>query len=211
MSQIQRRTPKLPTTANPAGRSAVVMVGVVAAMWLIELVDAASGGALDALGIHARTVEGLWQIFTAPWLHLGFAHLISNTIPLLVLGWLVLMDSTRSWLVSGLIITVCSGLLAWLASPAGSVTLGASGIVFGWLAFLLVKGIFTRDAGDIVLAVIVLFIYGGVLWGVLPRGGGISWQAHLGGAIGGVLAAWWLTRAERARRAERRRVIPSRL
>ncbi|MDN6440621.1 MAG: rhomboid family intramembrane serine protease [Acidipropionibacterium jensenii] len=183
------------------------MAGVVAVMWLLEIIDAATGGALDTLGIHARTVDGLWQIFTAPWLHHGWAHLAGNTIPLLVLGWLVLMDSTRTWLVSALIVTVRSGLFAWVASPSGSVTLGASGVVFGWLTFLLVKGIFTRDIGDIVLAVIVLFVYGGVLWGILPTASGVSWQAHLGGAAGGVLAAWLLTLTEREQRS---RMIASR-
>lgn len=207
MSQLQPRAPRLPTTSNPAGRSAAVMAGVVAVMWLLEIIDAATGGALDTLGIHARTVDGLWQIFTAPWLHHGWAHLAGNTIPLLVLGWLVLMDSTRTWLVSALIVTVSSGLFAWVASPSGSVTLGASGVVFGWLTFLLVKGIFTRDIGDIVLAVIVLFVYGGVLWGILPTASGVSWQAHLGGAAGGVLAAWLLTRTEREQRS---RMIASR-
>ncbi|VEI02408.1 rhombosortase [Acidipropionibacterium jensenii] len=207
MSQLQPRAPRLPTTSNPAGRSAAVMAGVVAVMWLLEIIDAATGGALDTLGIHARTVDGLWQIFTAPWLHHGWAHLAGNTIPLLVLGWLVLMDSTRTWLVSALIVTVSSGLFAWVASPSGSVTLGASGVVFGWLTFLLVKGIFTRDIGDIVLAVIVLFVYGGVLWGILPTASGVSWQAHLGGAAGGVLAAWLLTLTEREQRS---RMIASR-
>lgn len=207
MSQLQPRAPRLPTTSNPAGRSAAVMAGVVAVMWLLEIIDAATGGALDTLGIHARTVDGLWQIFTAPWLHHGWAHLAGNTIPLLVLGWLVLMDSTRTWLVSALIVMVSSGLFAWVASPSGSVTLGASGVVFGWLTFLLVKGIFTRDIGDIVLAVIVLFVYGGVLWGILPTASGVSWQAHLGGAAGGVLAAWLLTLTEREQRS---RMIASR-
>lgn len=207
MSQLQPRVPRLPATSNPAGRSAAVMAGVVAVMWLLEIIDAATGGALATLGIHARTVDGLWQIFTAPWLHHGWAHLAGNAIPLLVLGWLVLMDSTRTWLVSALIVTVSSGLFAWVASPSGSVTLGASGVIFGWLTFLLVKGIFTRDIGDIVLAVIVLSVYGGVLWGILPTASGVSWQAHLGGAAGGVLAAWLLTRTEREHRS---RMIASR-
>lgn len=181
------------------------MVGVVAVMWLLEVIDTAMGGALDGLGIHSRSLQGLWEIFTAPWLHVGWAHLAGNTIPLLVLGWLILVDSTRTWVVSGLVVTVCSGLAAWIGSSPGTVTLGASGVVFGWLVFLLVKGLFTHSVGDIVLAVIVFLVYGGVLWGVLPTASGISWQAHLGGAIGGVLAAWLLTRAER-----RRRVIASR-
>lgn len=186
------------------------MVGVVGAMWLLEVIDTFAGGALDSLGIHSWSLQGLWEIFTAPWLHHGWAHLAGNTIPLLVLGWLVLVDSTRTWVVSGLVITVCSGLAAWLGSGPGTVTLGASGIIFGWLTFLLVKGVFTRSIGDIVLAVIVFLIYGGVLWGVLPGATGISWQGHLGGAVGGVIAAWLLTRRDRRERRARKEAISAR-
>ena len=89
---------------------------------------------------------------------------------------------------------VASGAFVWVLSPPGSLTLGASGVVFGWLTYLLVRGFFSRSAGQIALAVLVFVLYGGILWGVLPGTVGVSWQGHLGGAVGGALAAWWLHR-----------------
>ncbi|WP_130866725.1 rhomboid family intramembrane serine protease [Acidipropionibacterium timonense] len=175
------------------------MAAVVGIMWVIEALDVALGNSLDEFGIHSWSLSGLWEIFTAPWLHYGWAHLAGNSVPLFILGWLVLVEGTRTWLVSAFVITVCSGLAAWAGSAPGTVTLGASGIVFGWLAYLLVKGLFTRRLGDIVLAVIVFLIYGSVLWGVLPGTAGVSWQGHLGGAVGGVIAASVLTRDQRRR------------
>jgi membrane associated rhomboid family serine protease len=92
---------------------------------------------------------------------------------------------------------VCSGLFAWCFSAPGTITLGASGIVFGWLAYLLVRGLFTKRLHDILIAIIVFLIYGSVLWGVLPGAAGVSWQAHLGGAVGGVISASRLARHSR--------------
>lgn len=191
-----RRRPNPPERTNSIGFSAGIMALVVGIMWALEAIDTALGNSLDEFGIHAWTLDGLWEIFTAPWLHYGWAHLAGNSVPLFVLGMLVLIESTRVWVVSAVIITICSGLLAWVASPPGTVTLGASGIVFGWLAYLLVKGLFTHRISDIVLAVIIFLVYGSVLWGVLPGAAGVSWQAHLGGAIGGIISARWASRRE---------------
>jgi membrane associated rhomboid family serine protease len=94
---------------------------------------------------------------------------------------------------------VSSGLTAWLLTPAGTIVLGASGLIFGWLTYLLVRGVWSRRPGQVALAVVVLLVYGGLLWGVLPGAAGISWQAHLGGAAGGVLAAWLLHRRDAGR------------
>ena len=117
------------------------------------------------------------------------AHLVSNTVPFFLLGVLVLLDGWRRWFITTLWVIVVSGATVWLISPPGSITLGASGIVFGWLTYLILRGFYTRAPGQIALGVVVLFFYGGVLLGVLPTDAGVSWQAHLGGAIGGVLAA----------------------
>lgn len=108
------------------------MTVVVAIMWVLEVVDTVLGNTLDQFGIHSWTGQGLWEIFTAPWLHYGWAHLAGNSVPLFVLGMLVYMESTSTWVISGLMITVCSGLFAWFFSAPGTITLGASGIVFGW-------------------------------------------------------------------------------
>nr|WP_294690351.1 rhomboid family intramembrane serine protease [uncultured Friedmanniella sp.] len=170
------------------------MVVLLAGLWSLEVVDQLSGNALDVYGIHARELDGLPGILTAPFLHGGFDHLISNTVPFAVLGFLVLVGGLTRWLLSSLASMLSSGLFAWVLTPAGTVILGASGVVFGWLTYLLVRGVWSRRPGQVLLALVVLLVYGGLIWGVLPGAAGVSWQAHLGGAVGGVLAARWLHR-----------------
>lgn len=176
----------------------------LALMWLLEIVDVLSGGSLDRLGVEPREAGELPQILTAPLLHFGWGHLISNSLPFFALGVLVLLSGLRRWLIATSSSVASSGLLAWLISPPDTVTAGASGLIFGWLTYLLVRGIFSKDGRQILLSLVVFAVWGGVLWGVLPTTPGISWQAHLGGAIGGVLAAWWLHRPSPARLARRR-------
>ena len=184
-----------PTTRNSPLQSALVVVGgLLALMWGLEIFDAATLNALDSYGIEPRQASDLPNILWAPLLHFGWAHLISNSIPFLVLGVLVFLAGFARWLVATVSSVVTSGLAAWAMAPVGSITAGASGVIFGWLTFLLVRGFFTRKPGQIALAVIVFLLYGGVLLGVLPGAPGVSWQAHLGGAVGGVLAAWWMSR-----------------
>jgi membrane associated rhomboid family serine protease len=171
------------------GAAAGSMVMLVAALWLLEGLDQASGNALDGYGIRPRTDEGLLGVFLAPWLHGGWAHLVSNSLPFFVLGLLVLLEGWRSWVRTTLVVLLVSGGTVWLLAPSGSITLGASGLVFGWLTYLLLRGFFTGRPGHVLLGVLVFLAYGGLLWGVLPTEIGVSWQAHLGGALGGVLAA----------------------
>jgi membrane associated rhomboid family serine protease len=170
------------------------MLVMLAGMWILELLDQLSGNQLDQLGIHAREIDGMPEILTAPFLHAGWDHLMSNSLPFVVLGFLVLLSGLARWLVSSLIIIVISGMTAWLLTPVHTIILGASGLIFGWLTYLLARGLWSRRPAQVVIAVLVLLVYGGLIWGVLPGNAGISWQAHLGGAIGGVLAAWLLHR-----------------
>jgi membrane associated rhomboid family serine protease len=180
---------------RPRGRVGVLaaaswMALLVGLLWLLEGIDLANGHALDTHGgIRPRSEQGLWEIFTAPFLHGSWAHVASNTIPFFVLGVIVMLDGVRRWLTTTLLIVVVSGATVWLIAPQGSVTLGASGVVFGWLTYLIARGFYTRAPGQIAIGVVVLLLYGGILLGMLPTDSGISWQAHLGGAIGGVLAA----------------------
>jgi len=109
---------------------------------------------------------------------------------------------SKRFLVVTAIVWIVSGLGVWLFAPPYSVTVGASGIIFGWLTYLLVRGLFNRDLTQIAIGVILFLVYGSVLWGVFPGTFGVSWQGHLFGAIGGVLAAWFL--ADRDRRRSRR-------
>ena len=169
--------------------ASVAMALLVAVLWLLEGVDQASGNELDGFGIQPRTSEGLLGVFVAPFLHGGWAHLAANTVPFFVLGVIVLLDGWGRWLIVTLWVVVGSGATVWLISPTGSLTLGASGVVFGWLTYLIARGFYTRAPGQIALGAVVFLFYGGLLWGVLPTDAQVSWQAHLGGAIGGVLAA----------------------
>ena len=146
------------------------------------------------LGIHAQEIDGLPGIISAPFLHAGWDHLISNSVPFFVLGFLVLLGGLARWLLSSLISIITSGLAAWLLTPGEVIILGASGLIFGWLTYLLARGLWSRRPGQVALAIGVLVFYGGLIFGVLPGQAGVSWQAHLGGAVGGVLAAWLLHR-----------------
>ena len=111
-----------------------------------------------------------------------------------MLGFLVLLGGVARWLLSSLTSILASGLFAWLLTPADTIILGASGLVFGWLTYLIVRGVWSRRPAQVLVGLAVLLVYGGLIWGVLPGAAGISWQAHLGGALGGVLAAWLLHR-----------------
>lgn len=181
-------------------RAALLIAGFVALLYAIEAVDAAAPAELDSAGIEPRSADGLWGVVFAPVLHADWAHLSANTIPLLVLGFLVLVSGIGRGLAATAIIWIVGGLGTWLTAGAGFVHIGASILVFGWLTYLITRGIFTRQANQIVIGVIVLFVYGSILWGVLPSDPRVSWQGHLFGAVGGVLAAWLLSADERRRR-----------
>ncbi len=171
------------------------MVFIVMGLFVIEAVDAATRYQLDQDGIRPRSADGLTGILWAPFLHADFAHLIANVIPGAVLGFLLLMAGR--FLVVTAVVWVVSGFGGWLVAPAGTVTVGASGIVFGWLTYLMVRGLFNRHFLQVLGGLALLAVYGGILWGVLPQGGSVSWQGHLFGALGGILAAWILAGTDR--------------
>lgn len=165
-----------------------VLVGV---MWLLEIIDWVLPADLDVFGIQSRELSSLPGIIAAPMLHVGFDHLMSNTVPFILLASVVaLRYPGRFWPVI-LFITVGSGLIVWLLGPTDTITVGASGVIFGLLTFLISAGVITRRWPDVVIAAVVLFIYGGMLFGALPFGvsEGVSWLAHLAGAVIGVVAA----------------------
>lgn len=171
-----------------------VLGGFIALIWLLEILDwLIFKGTLDGYGIKPRTVDGLLGIFWAPFLHGGMRHLMANTVPILILGGLIVVSRgiREFFLVTG-VVMIISGLGTWLIGPSLSVHIGASGMVFGYFGFLLLMAYFDRSCQAIVVAGVVLFFYGGLVWGVLPRADGISWQSHLFGLIGGVMAAYLL-------------------
>ncbi|NES21688.1 MAG: rhomboid family intramembrane serine protease [Symploca sp. SIO3E6] len=173
-----------------------ILGGSIALMWALEILDVIVFRQkinLNIYGIIPREIMGLRGILFAPFLHNGFAHLISNTIPFLVLGWFVMLQKTSEFFIVTPIIMLVSGLGVWLlGSPA--VHIGASGVIFGYLGFLLARGFFDRNFLSILLSLLVGSLYGGLIWGVLPNQPGVSWEGHLFGFIGGVLAARFLAR-----------------
>jgi membrane associated rhomboid family serine protease len=203
-----RRARILP--ARPV-RAALFMIVFAALLWAIEAADLlVFHGALDVDGgIIPRRLDGLDGIAFSPLLHANWAHLAANTVPFLVFGFLVLANGVGQFLAVTALIWVLGGAMVWLTGSPG-VTVGASGVIFGWLAFLLVRGFFARPRawGQIGLAVVLLLVYGGVLWGVLPGTPGVSWQAHLFGALAGVLAARLVASADRPRTREQVQTPP---
>jgi membrane associated rhomboid family serine protease len=183
--------------------AAQVIAAFVALLYVIELVDTFMGHRLDGAGVRPHEVDGLDGILFAPLLHNGWAHLLANTLPLLVLGFLILLAGIARWLAVTGIVWVVGGVGTWLTGSLHSLHLGASVLAFGWLVYLLLRGVFSRNASQVALGVILLFVYGSVLYGVLPGQPGMSWQGHLFGAVGGALSAWWLGARDRERRRAR--------
>ncbi|WP_084531289.1 rhomboid family intramembrane serine protease [Nocardia miyunensis] len=181
-------------------RAIAITLGFVALLYVIEGIDVLAGHGLDRAGIRPRSAVGLEGVAFAPLLHANWAHLMGNTLPVIVLGLLTLLTGIGRGLSATAIIWVVSGLGAWLISASGTTTVGASGLVFGWLLYLISRGLFARNVWQIVLGVVVGLLYGGILWGALPGQAGISWQAHLFGALGGLISGWVLSGDERRHR-----------
>ena len=181
-------------------RRALIFVGAMALiMWLSEIVDTILGGDLDAYGIRPRDVDGLDGIAFSPFLHGGFGHLIGNTLPFLVLGAMIALSGLKKMVGVTLIVAVVGGLGTWLVAPENTVHIGASGIVFGYASYLITRGVYTRSLLHLASGLVVVVIWGATLPGGLVPQDGISWQGHLFGAVGGVVAAWALDRRRPAR------------
>ncbi len=191
--------PSLPATLASNART---LGAVTAVLWGVEIVDLVLGGALDAYGVVPRTIDGLSGIPAAPFLHAGFAHLAMNTVGLWMLGALSMARRRADFWIVGILAALTAGVGAWLVGGAGTVHIGASGVLFGYLGFLLGRAVFERTAVAVALGLGVMWLAGGMLVGLLPTvGAGISWEAHLFGFIGGVLAARLLAAPPRPRPA----------
>lgn len=182
-----------------------LIAAFVALLWGLELVDTLLlRGKFNHLGIKPRKLRGLIGIPLAPLLHGNLKHLAANTGPLLILGSMVMLSGLRSFVLVTLIIWLISGLGVWLLGRSRTNHLGASGLVFGYLGFLLLRGYFERSPLAIVLAVLVGFLYGGALWGLLPLQPGRSWVGHTFGFLaGGMTARYWLALQESLSLSER--------
>jgi membrane associated rhomboid family serine protease len=170
------------------GRLIPVAVGL-GLMWVVFIVDVLVSSNFVRFGISPRAADGLDGIVWAPFLHVSFAHLLANSVPFAVLGSVVAVSRRARFLVVGVMTAIGSGLGVWLVSPTRSVTVGASGVVFGLFGYLLSRGLFDRKLSSVLIGVGSLVFYGGMLFGVLPNRAGVSWQAHLFGLFAGVGAA----------------------
>jgi membrane associated rhomboid family serine protease len=170
--------------------AAALMVAWVALLWVLEAIDVVAGHRLDGFGIVPRKPAELLDIVPSAFTHFGFDHVASNSLPLLVLGFIAALRGIARFLLVSLTVIVIGGLGVWLIAPAHTNTAGASGLIFGLFGYLLIRGFVDRRALDIVVGLIVGVLYGSILWGVLPTATGVSWQGHLFGLIGGVAAAF---------------------
>jgi membrane associated rhomboid family serine protease len=176
--------------------AAKILLALVALMWAVEVVDALVDNRLDRYGIEPRDPDGLDGVIAAPFLHVGFGHLLANTVPFVVMGLFIAFEGARRLLSVFAIVALVSGLGTWLVASEGTIHVGASGVVFGFSTYLIARGWFNRRAGQVAIGLVVALVWGGVLLGGLQPREGISWQGHLFGAIGGVVAASALARRE---------------
>lgn len=196
------------TTATPTERrrdprvEGVRLVAILLAiMWVSEVVDQAFGGAhLDQYGIEPREPDGLVGIVASPFLHADFAHLLANTVPFAVMGVLIAFSGVVRVAAVTVIVAAVGGLGTWLIAPENTLHIGASGLVFGFGGYLVARAFFERKAIHILTAAVIAVVYGTALLGGLVPEEGISWQGHLFGLLGGVLAARVLAPDEPERR-----------
>ncbi|GAB3989576.1 rhomboid family intramembrane serine protease [Actinoallomurus acanthiterrae] len=174
--------------ASRALGAVFITVALLGACWAVEVAN--YGGDLTRqYGIQPHNVHALWHIFTAPFLHANLDHIVANSVPLAIFGFLTALRGLGRFIAVSVITIVVSGLGVWFLSPSNVVTVGASGLIFGYFGYLLARGFFERRVLDILLGVAIALVYGTMIFGVLPGQPGISWQAHLFGLIGGVVAA----------------------
>jgi membrane associated rhomboid family serine protease len=171
-------------------RNGLIFVGAMAAvMWAVEVINAADSYRLDANGIIPRDTGGLDGVLFAPFLHASWSHLIGNTVPFLVLGVVVALGGLARVVAVTIVVAAVGGLGTWLTGPANSVHIGASGVVFGYAGYLVARGFFSRSPLHLVVGAVVAAVWGTTLLSGLVPHDGISWQGHLFGAVGGIVAA----------------------
>ena len=195
-------TDTTPRRTDPRRTAIGIVIALVALMWMLEVVDVALDHRLDRYGIEPRDPDGLDGVVAAPFLHVGFGHLIANTIPFVVMGVVIAFEGPLRLVGVTAIVAIVSGLGTWLIAPENTIHLGASGVVFGYATYLIARGLFNRRAGELAIGAGVAVLWGGALLGGLEPQRGISWQGHLFGALGGLLAAWALARPQPRARSQ---------
>jgi len=196
MSNYYRKSAK----NNSLLKELKILIVSITIFWIVEILDfLVFQGSLDRYGIQPHSLVGLRGILLAPFLHGGFKHLIANTLPFLTLGWLTMIQETSDFFIVSLTSAIVGGMGVWLFAPPGSVHIGASILIYGYLGFLLLRGYFQKNMPSIALSIFVALVYGSLIWGVLPAQTGISWQGHLFGFIGGAIAARMVAKEKKFR------------
>jgi membrane associated rhomboid family serine protease len=179
-----------PPRRNAAIGAAITVVSILIVIWLVQFANVADHYRLDPeFGIHPHAVGSLPDLLTAPFLHLSWTHIEGNSGPLLVLGFLAAFRSLAKFAGVTAVVILTSGLAVWLTAPTGSDTVGASGVIFGWFGYVMVRGFFDHRISDMVIGVLVALYYLSVFVLLLPAPG-LSWQGHLGGLLGGIFCGW---------------------
>jgi membrane associated rhomboid family serine protease len=189
----------------------ILMSAVCAVLWVVQIINAQHHYSFDRFGLRPRQVDGLWGVLTQPFLHQSYGHLLSNTVPLVAIGWALMLSGLRAWATVTAIVLVVGGLLTWLVAPSGLIV-GASGVVFGWLGYLIARAYFSRKLRWIVVAVLVLLFFGTLLTNLLPSyDSNVSWESHACGFAAGILAGAVLhPRRPRAAKLPRSSAHPTR-
>jgi membrane associated rhomboid family serine protease len=195
-SRGSRFADELRLKTRPQQQGLKLLGAIVAVMWVVELINTIDSNHLDRDGLYARSISRFWGILTSPFIHASFAHLIDNTIPFVFLGAIIALHGARRLaLITGFIIVI-GGLGTWLISPGGRPTIGCSGVVFGYAAYLLARGFFDRSLRELAVGFLVGAVWGVVLISSLVPHSGVSWEGHLCGGIAGVIVAWRLAQKD---------------
>ncbi len=173
-------------------KSVIISLWIVASVWIIYLIDPLVFFIdFTDYGIHPRRLSGLPGILTSPFLHANWQHLLSNTFPLLILSFLMIYFYNKLWVPSTILCILLGGLIVWLIGRSGTNHIGASGLIFSYIGFLIAAGIFSKNIKSLLIALLVLFLYGGALiQGIIPHRPGVSWEGHLFGAVSGIIVAY---------------------
>jgi len=188
--------------------SAIAVIGLMlAAMWVLEVVNYAGNDSLEQYGIRSRDFADLPDIFSAPFLHANLDHIAANTLPFAILGLVAAVRGVGKFLLMNLIVIIVGGLGVWFTGPSNAETLGASILVFGYFGYIVGRGVFERRIADTAIAIVVGVFYWSILYGLVPTDQQISWQGHLFGLIGGLLASYTLRRRRTSQRRTSQRPI----
>jgi membrane associated rhomboid family serine protease len=183
-------TPPVPARRGQTQREGLALLaGIVGLMWIVEVINTLDSNGLDSDGIYGRSIDHLWGIITTPFIHASFAHLIGNTIPFVFMGFFIALQGAKRLAQVTLIVIVVGGIGTWLVAPSNIPTIGASGVVFGYAGYLFARGFFDRSLSELAIGLLVGVVWGLALVSSLVPHAGISWQGHLFGLVGGVVAA----------------------